>query len=557
MEKNNLSWIILLIAVFFAAYFVGINAPIQEVDPATYAEVSREMVASRNYIFLHDNYRDYLDKPPVTMWLISASYLLFGITNFAVRLPSVLMALVALMAVYWLGLMLWNKRSGLLAALLFASSAAPRLMIQDPKIDMVLIGLMSLSFALLYRGLSDHRFLWPGYAAMALAFLTKGPISIGIPVLAFGAYAFWKHDSSVIKRLKPVRGLLLTAALILPWYLAVALRRGDYTAYFMLFKQSFGRFYAHQFNYGGDDLFYVHTFAWAFLPWSWLFLTMLVQRVFAWRKGIKPDDGELFALWWWILPFIILSLAVSKLPQYIFWLLPPAALLTGHWLDKRLEQGVSARESKVLSVQYLFIALPLILSAIMFLISFPPATALPWGILGAGCALLLALAVSMKSGIKKIVVLSSVSMVVFDVLFSGFLYPAVLKYQPFQVFGKQIRELAHNRKSVILSYRYGERGTLNYYSRMPVRQVDTPREINRYLAVHNPSFFVTTDSLVKQLGAMGYTVTVINSLPFYPTSRMDRCFVLKWDRDKCLTHLSIGTISGTAGETVSTPSADR
>lgn len=542
MDTKDLSWIILLIAVFSAAYVVGINAPIQEVDPATYAEVSREMVASHDYVYLHDNYRAYLDKPPVTLWLIAASYLVFGVRNYAVRLPSLLMTLVALMSIYWLGLMLWNKRAGLLAALVFVSAAAPRLMVQDPKIDMVLIGLMSLSFALLYRGMSDHRFLWPGYIVMALAFLTKGPISVGIPVLAFGAYAFWKRDRAMIQKLRPVKGLLLTAVLILPWYTAVALRRGDYTAYFMLFKQSFGRFYARQFNYGGTDLFYVHTFAWAILPWTWLFLVVLVQRALNWRKGIKPDDGELFALWWWILPFIILSGAISKLPQYIFWIIPPASLLTGRWLDRRFDAGVSGSERKILSLQYVFIFLPLVFAGILFVISFPPPTALPWIVLGAGFAALIALAVMLTPGVKKIAALSAVSMLAFDLVFTGSLYPAVLKYQPFQVFGKQIRDLAHGKKSVILSYQFGERGTLNYYSRMPVREVDTPQEINRYLALHNPSFFVTTDNQVKHLEAMGYSVTVIDSLPFYPTSRMDRCFVLKWERDKCLTHLSIGTL---------------
>ncbi|MGC8578705.1 MAG: ArnT family glycosyltransferase [bacterium] len=543
MNKNGISWIVLLIMLFVAGYFVGINAYIQEVDPATYAEVAREMVESHDYIYLHDNYRQYLDKPPVTMWLIAGCYKVFGIKNYAVRLPSLFMAIVAILSVYWLGTMLWNKRAGLLSGLIMSSTAASRLMIQDPKIDMVLIGFMTLSIALLVKGLSDSRFLWLGYIAMAIAFLTKGPISIGIPVLAFSSYALFKRDFSLIKRLKPIKGLFLTGVLVLPWYIAVALRRGDYTAYFMLFKQSFGRFYAHQFYYGGDDLFYVHTFAWAFLPWTLLFVTILVQRLINWFKKIKPDDGELFSLWWWILPFIILSIAISKLPQYIFWLIPPAALLTGNWLDKKLDGNISTGENTVISIQYGIVFVPLLLILALFLLSFPPETLIPWLVFGVGVIIVIGFFFVRMSKVKKIIIMTSISMLTFDVIFAGYIYPSALKYQPFQVFGAQIRAMSKGKKSTIISYQYGERGTLNYYSRMPVREVDTTQQLDTYLKEQGRSFFVTTSDRVGKLRAMGYHIDVINTLPFYPTSRLDRCFLLRSDRERCLTQLSIGIIS--------------
>lgn len=543
MNKNNISWIVILIMLFVAGYFVGINAYIQEVDPATYAEVAREMVESHDYVYLHDNYRQYLDKPPVTMWLIAGCYKIFGINNYSVRLPSVFMAIVAILAVYWLGSLLWNKRAGLLSGLIMSSTAASRLMIQDPKIDMVLIGFMTLSIAYLVKGLTESKFLWLGYITMAIAFLTKGPISIGIPVLAFSAYAFFKKDFSIIKKLKPIKGLILVALLILPWYIAVALKRGDYTAYFMLFKQSFGRFYAHQFYYGGDDLFYIHTFAWAFLPWTLLFITVLVERIRNRFKKIKPDDGELFTLWWWILPFIILSIAISKLPQYIFWLIPPAALLTGNWLDKKLDNNVLSAQNIILSAQYGIAFLPLLLVLLLFTFSFPPTTILPWLILGVGIITILGFIIAKISKVKKVVIVTALSMFVFDIIFAGYIYPATLRYQPFQIFGAQIIDMAHGRKSVILSYKYGERGTLNYYSRMPVREVNTAQELNQYLKKQGVSFFITKQDYIKKLQAMGYHVDIINTLPFYPTSRPDKCFLFMKDRNKCMTMLSIGTIT--------------
>lgn len=543
MEKSSASWIVVLLLLIIAGYCVGINAYIQEVDPATYAEVSREMVESHDYVYLHDNYREYLDKPPVTLWLIAASYLMFGVKNYAVRLPSFLMSLVALLSVYWLGALFWNKRAGLLSALLMASTAAFKLMIQDPKIDMVLIGFMTLSIALLYKGLSRPRYLWAGYIVMAVAFLTKGPISIGIPVLAFGSYALFKKDFGIIKRLRPVTGLLLTGVLVLPWYIAVALRRGDYTAYFMLFLQSFGRFYKRKFYYGGNPFFYIYTFAWAFLPWTVLFIMILVRRFTDWRKKIKPDEGSLFALWWWVLPFIILSIAISKLPHYIFWIIPPAALLTGKWLDDWFDTEAQGKEKKILIAQLIAAWIPPALTGLLFVVSFPPHTMVPWIVLGSGVLCMLAFSFSHMLLVRKAVVVSVLSMLTFGIIFSSYLYPSSLYYQPFQVFGKQIRDMSGGKKSIILSYRFGERGTLNYYSRMPVREVDTQPQIDRYLAKHNPSFFIAKEDQIPGLRVEGYSVKVIKTLPYYPTSRPHKCFVLKWDRDKCLMHLTIGIIA--------------
>src|SRR5215831_9762246 len=122
-----------------AAFAVGAFAPlllaatdtIQQYDPAQYAEVARRMFESGDWAHLRDAFGPYLDKPPLTFWLINGSFWLFGETSFAVRLPVLILGAVLLYFTYRIGSLLWDQRTGLLAAAFVSSSIAFLIMIAD------------------------------------------------------------------------------------------------------------------------------------------------------------------------------------------------------------------------------------------------------------------------------------------------------------------------------------------------------------------------------------------------------------------------------------------
>src|SRR4051812_25576630 len=90
-------WIFIVLAVL---YFSATRVDIMDIDAAQYAEMSREMLHSGDYLHIYDRGHDYLDKPPLLFWVSATSMKVFGVNNFGYRFPSILFALWALYAVY-------------------------------------------------------------------------------------------------------------------------------------------------------------------------------------------------------------------------------------------------------------------------------------------------------------------------------------------------------------------------------------------------------------------------------------------------------------------------
>ena len=84
----NFTKYLLLLALATIPYFLTIFHDVIDIDSSQYAEIVREMVESNTFFQLKDNGKNYLDKPVLTFWTIAISYKLFGISNFAYRLPA-------------------------------------------------------------------------------------------------------------------------------------------------------------------------------------------------------------------------------------------------------------------------------------------------------------------------------------------------------------------------------------------------------------------------------------------------------------------------------------
>jgi 4-amino-4-deoxy-L-arabinose transferase-like glycosyltransferase len=89
-----------LVAASVVCVIGMLGIPLIDIDAAQYASMSREMASAGNYLQLYDLGKDYLDKPPLLFWLSSCSIQLFGVHDWAYRLPSILCLALALWSVY-------------------------------------------------------------------------------------------------------------------------------------------------------------------------------------------------------------------------------------------------------------------------------------------------------------------------------------------------------------------------------------------------------------------------------------------------------------------------
>ncbi|MFM8743705.1 MAG: ArnT family glycosyltransferase, partial [Cytophagales bacterium] len=316
-------------------YLIGMFNDVMEVDASQYAAMSREMLQSGNYLQLYDRGQNYLDKPPLLFWVSALSYKLFGISNFAYKLPSVLFSLLGILSTFCLDKRLYGEKAGFYAALILASCQAWFMMNQDIRTDTILAACTIFAIWQLFLFMDEQKWihLISGSVAAAGAMLTKGPIGLMVPALSIGFYLLVKRDWRNLFNWKWLLVPVMVSVCISPFlyglYQQYDLQPGKLIQgepiksgiKFYLWTQSFGRITGE--SVWKDDttqLFFTHTFLWAFLPWCVLFVAAL------WRDTVELVKSRLHlvngytALTWggFVFPFIAFSLSHYKLPHYIF-----------------------------------------------------------------------------------------------------------------------------------------------------------------------------------------------------------------------------------------------
>jgi 4-amino-4-deoxy-L-arabinose transferase-like glycosyltransferase len=289
-----------------------------------------------------------VNKPPLTYWAVAVSYKIFGINEFAVRLPGALAALGVMLFSWGAAYGLYGPRAALFAAAVAATT--PRVFILERRlpIDILLLFFLTgtLFFFLRAAQRSDspaqainQRF--PGnnasawrlaYVFMALGFMTKGPIAVIIPA---GALIAWMFCAKKL-RLSDIRlfdGAAIFLCITLPWYILSYLAHGwEYIAPFFL-SDNLGRFASESFGPSRGFFYYIPIWFSDFFPWSLIgpaaFLFLTSRREF--RDRLKDASFGL-PFFWCALVFIIFSLSKNKQEYYIAPMYPAAAVIIAGFL---------------------------------------------------------------------------------------------------------------------------------------------------------------------------------------------------------------------------------
>jgi len=187
-------WVSLGVCVLFAAtlslYELNVR-PLYAASEVRYALIGLEMHESGDWLQPRLNQARYYEKPPLLYWSVAASYGLFGVNEFAARLPSALAYVGTAVTVFLIALSLAGPRAAPLASLVYVTSFGPFFFGRFLFTDTVLVFCLSLSLLGLIRMvLSPER--WAGavlfYLGMSLAGLTKGVVGLVIPM---GSLFLW------------------------------------------------------------------------------------------------------------------------------------------------------------------------------------------------------------------------------------------------------------------------------------------------------------------------------------------------------------------------------
>jgi len=232
---------ILIIGLAWAVLQVGgLFTPglLDDVD-SVYIQIAREMLQRRDFVTPTIDGIRFFDKPPLMYWMAACSMHLFGVHDWAARIPLALGVLALLLSVYALGIRLFATisppgapdRAALYAALAMATSIGPYLYTRFYIPDILIALWMTLSIHLFLIGLDRiNRLRSPlvpmlGFAAvLALDVLTKGLIGIVFPVLFAFLYLAVTGQLSLLLKLRIPTATLLFAAIAAPWHILAALR---------------------------------------------------------------------------------------------------------------------------------------------------------------------------------------------------------------------------------------------------------------------------------------------------------------------------------------------
>jgi hypothetical protein len=308
------------------------RAPLFDVDEGAFSEATREMLVSGDWGHTTLHGADRFDKPIGVYWLQAISASVFGLNEFAVRLPSALATWLAALALWGFVSPRWGRRHGALSAVIHVTGFGTWAMAHAATADALLGLCLMLSAVDLWRYLESAHpralrrlGIWVG-----LGLLVKGPVALLIPTVSLVLLCMsdrqWKSLGCALSDARAWLGMLLVAV---PWYAYAFWRHGQAFLDGFILRHNIERFTAPMEGHSGGWFYFLLVAPLLWLPWSPLLLS--------WRGRV----GELWsdaairrALVWVLVVLVFFSVSGTKLPHYGLYAAPGMVILLVGALDR-------------------------------------------------------------------------------------------------------------------------------------------------------------------------------------------------------------------------------
>ena len=345
--------LLLIVALFFGFYFNLGGVPLFDLDEGAFSEATREMISSGNYLTTYLNGALRFDKPILIYWLQAASVHLFGLNEFALRLPSALAATAWVLLLYRFAKRYYDQTVALMAALMMATTLQITIIAKAAIADSLLNLLIAASMFLvyLYYEKRKKKYLYALFFFIALGTLAKGPVAILVPLaVSFLFLASKKELKLWLTTIFNPLGILIFLIVAGPWYVLEYLDQGQAFIDGFFLKHNLNRFNTSFEGHSGSLFYYVPVLLVGMLPYTSLLLRSLKDI-----RGWFTDDLLRFLAIWSLFVFLFFSFSGTKLPHYIIYGYTPLFIIMSIYIPR------------IKSDKLLFLP-PLLLYAVLFLL---------------------------------------------------------------------------------------------------------------------------------------------------------------------------------------------
>lgn len=351
LQEKYYPYLIAFVGALFFIPFLG-SVHLFDWDEINFAESAREMMVTGDYFRVRVGFLPFWEKPPFFFWLQVAAMKVFGVNEFAARLPNAIFGVITLITLYVIGKGEKGAKFGLIWALLFFSSILPHLYFKSGIIDPVFNYFIFTSIYFLMKAMTTEtnklRNSAISGALIGFAIITKGPVGFllllltFIIILALGKFKHWP-------RLKDVGIFALTTFLVsFMWYGAEVIANGPW------FLVEFIKYQIDLFSNpvaGHEQPIYYH-FVVVFL--GCFPMSVLALGSFNRRASASSDLAKWMMVLFWVV-MILFTIVTTKIVHYSSMAYLPLSYLAALYITHLLKSG--DKVPKAIRYIYLFIGL--------------------------------------------------------------------------------------------------------------------------------------------------------------------------------------------------------
>jgi 4-amino-4-deoxy-L-arabinose transferase-like glycosyltransferase len=332
-----------LLVICVLAWLPGFfTLPPLDRDESRFAQATKQMLESGDFVDIKLGGVPRYEKPVGIYWLQAASTAILGggirDAIWTYRVPSLLGALGAVAATFWLARLVGGVEAAFYGGLILGLSVLLMSEAKIAKTDAVLVGTTTIAQAIILRTYLSARspaslqlpkpwLLYFGWAVFGLGVLVKGPVIALVCVASVLAIVIWDRDWRWIPSLRPLTGVAVALAIVLPWAMAIGI-----ASHGLFYEKSLGQDFAskligEQEAHGAPPGYYTLLASFTFWPGT---LLLMPGLIYAFMRRHEP--AVRYLLCWLATTWLMFEFAPTKLPHYVLPAYPALAILSALWL---------------------------------------------------------------------------------------------------------------------------------------------------------------------------------------------------------------------------------